>query len=102
MSAPAEQLDPRDETTLDMRSSGSSFARIARALGFGSAREANDAFHRAMRRRPLPERKRIRSAEFARLEELERSVRDAADVAADTRAKRLHTIERLRDRLLGD
>ena len=94
--------DSRDDDALDLRSSGASFARIARSLGYGRARDANEAFHRAMQRRPLGERQTIRTAEFARLDDLERVVRDDGRLTAEELAKRLHTIDRLRDRLLAN
>lgn len=94
--------DVRDQAALELRSAGSSFAKIARSLGYGRAREANDGFHRAMGRLPLADRRVVRSAEFARLDELERTVRDDDRLSTDAMAKRLHTIDRLRDRLLAD
>jgi hypothetical protein len=92
----------RDREALELRSAGTSFAKIARSLGYGQARDANDGFHRAMRLLPLAERRVVRSAEFARLDELERTVRGDDRLTSETMAKRLHTIDRLRDRLLAD
>ena len=102
MTTATPDSDARDDDVLQLRSSGASFARIARSLGYGRAREANDAFHRAMLRRPIGERHEIRTAEFARLEDLERVVRGDDRLTADELAKRLHTIDRLRDRLLAN
>jgi hypothetical protein len=92
----------RDDQVLDLRSSGSSFAAIARSVGFAGAREANAAFHRALGRCSIQDRRTIRDAEFARLESLEQRVRADTRLAADRREKRLHTIDLLRDRLLAN
>lgn len=92
----------RDDTVLVLRSSGATFASIARSLGLTGARDANAAFHRALRRQTVPDRRAIRDAEFARLEALEQQVREDTRLTTDRRAKRLQTIDRLRDRLLAN
>lgn len=85
-----------------MRCSGTSFARIARSLGMAHASDANAAFHRALNRRPAAERQTIRQAEFGRLDALEQRVRADDALTDDRRDKQLHTLNRLRDRLLAD
>ena len=44
-----------DDTALELRRSGRSFAAIAKKLGLTRASEANDAFNRALRTRPTDE-----------------------------------------------
>lgn len=104
--SPRDALEPvapdvADDRVLDLRSSGSSFAAIARSLGLPGAGEASVAFHRALSRRPHQERRAICDAEFARLELLEQRVRSDTRIAAGVRDRRLGTIDRLRDRLLA-
>lgn len=94
--------DEQDDQALELRSSGASFSRIAKEIGFDTARQANDAFHRALVRRPAAERTTIRNAESARLDALEQRVRRDTVIEADDRAKRLRAIDRLRNRLLTD
>lgn len=91
-----------DEQALLLRRQSKGFGRIAAILGFSRANDANEAFNRALRRRPPEEQVKIRSEENGRLDRL----RDA--VAADTKrtkeevATRLRAIERLRSRLMSD
>lgn len=98
----ATETTELDEQALVLRRQSKGFRRIAEALGLSRANDANEAFNRALRRRPPEEQAVIRREENDRLDRL----RDA--VAADTNrtkeeiAKRLRAIDRLRARLMSD
>ena len=92
----------RDEQVLELRVHGKSFAGIAKTLGFGRPYEANDAFNRALRRKPAAERDTLRSSELIRLDALAEAVRANLEMAPDDVARRLRTLDRMRARLLAD
>ena len=91
-----------DEQALALRAKSKGFGTIAEALSLARAADANEAFNRALRRRPPEEQATIRADEHRRLDRL------AAAVGADTERskedvdKRLQAIERLRVRLMAD
>ena len=99
---PTELDEQVDDQALALRRKSKGFGAIAQALNLSRAHDANEAFNRALRRRPSEEQATIRSEENGRLDRL----RDA--VAADTTrskeeiAKRLRAIDRLRARLMSD
>jgi len=59
-----------DDTALELRRSGRSYAAIAKKLGLTRASEANDAFNRALRTRPTDEQVVLREEESLRLDKL--------------------------------
>ena len=91
-----------DEQALVLRSQSKSFAKIAESLGLGRADEANEAFNRALRRRPLEEQATIRAAENARLDRLQRAVTADEKRTREDIDRRLRAVERLRTRLMSD
>ena len=98
----AERVVARDEEALVLRMQGRAFGTIAKTLGMDRAAEANLAFNRALRRRPAEVQDVIRVEENSRLDRLAISVRTDDALNEDETAKRLHTIEVLRARLMTD
>lgn len=91
----------QDDEVLALRSKGASYGRIATQLNLGRAANANEAFLRALRRRPKSEQTALRESELTRLASLEAGVNNNADLNKTDRARRLQTIGKLRERLLG-
>ena len=91
-----------DEQVLALRTQSKSFAKIAGSLGLGRADDANEAFNRALRRRPLEEQATIRAAENVRLDRLQRAVAADENRTKDDIDRRLRAVERLRTRLMSD
>ncbi len=85
-----------DEQALVLRGQSKGFRTIADALGVGRPTEANEAFNRALRRRPPDEQAAIRSEENRRLDRLADAVRADSARSTDEVDKRLRAIERLR------
>ena len=92
----------RDDKALRLRASGKSFVAVAKALGYGRAHQANDAFNRALRRKPLGERESLRREELARLDTMAEGVRESQQLGPDDVIRRLRTVERLRVMLLAE
>jgi hypothetical protein len=92
----------RDDEVLALRGQGKSFAGIAKALGFNRPSQANQAFNRALRRRPAFEQDGLRQRELGRLDALIVGVKANGELAPDEVARRLRTVERLRAKLLAD
>ena len=91
-----------DEQVLVLRSQSKGFGKIADALGLAKPSEANEAFNRALRRRPPDEQATIRSEENRRLDRLANAIKtDEARTPEDV-DKRMRAIERLRTRLMAD
>ena len=91
-----------DEQALALRTQSRSFAKIAESLGLSRADDANEAFNRALRRRPLDEQATIRVAENARLDHLQRAVTADENRTQEDIDRRLRAVERLRTRLMSD
>lgn len=83
-----------------MRREGRSFGAIAKALGFDRARDAHEAFLRALRRLPRDEQDLVRAEELERLDRLARRLQEAADDDADLERK-LRVVDRLRRAVRG-
>jgi hypothetical protein len=64
-----------EDKVLELRDQGKGFAGIAKTLGLGRACDANDAFNRALRRKPPAQRDALRGREPTRLEALVDRVR---------------------------
>jgi hypothetical protein len=92
----------RDAEALQLRTSGKSFASVARALGYEKARDANLAFNRALRRLPGGELDAARVAEGKRLDKLVVRINTSADLSDDESTRQLRVVDRLRARLLAD
>jgi hypothetical protein len=108
---PAQPFAPRvvtdaaaelEQRALTMRTAGKSYTNIARALGLGGPREAHDTFSRAVRHQPSKERAALRSAESSRLDKLAKKTKARADLTAEQVARRLRSIERLRQTVMSD
>ncbi len=91
-----------DEQALVLRRQSKGFGKIAAALGLSRANDANEAFNRALRRRPPEEQATIRSEENDRLDRLRTAVTADSERTKEEVEKRLHAIERLRARLMRD
>ena len=88
-----------DKAVLELRSSGRSFAFIARTLNMGKARDANAAFLRAVRGAKPAEAKRLRTEELARLQQLEDKLRGDRELAPFDLDKQLDVLKALRAQL---
>jgi hypothetical protein len=91
-----------DDTALELRRSGSSFAALAEKLGLARASEANDAFNRALRTRPSEEQVVLREEESLRLDKLATKVQSRTDLAEEDVNRQLRTITRLREALVAE
>jgi ANTAR domain/GAF domain len=91
-----------EDKVLELRVQGKSFTGIAKTLGLGRPHEANDAFNRAMRRKPPTERDALRGRELIRLDALADGVRAHPERGPDGVARRLRTVARLRTMLMTD
>jgi hypothetical protein len=91
-----------DDDALRLRASGKSFGAIAKALGYERSDQANEAFNRALRRRPPKQRKKLRDEELVRLDAMADGVRSRPQLEPDDIARRLRGVERLRTLLLAD
>lgn len=89
-----------DALVLELRCAGRSFPTIARTLGLARPDDANAAFVRAVRRRPVRDRDRLCRDEMERLDLLEARVRDDRDLAPFDRDVQLERVARLRARLV--
>lgn len=90
-----------DDRVLELRSRGRSYGAIAKTVGFERAREAHEAFQRALRRRPIREQSTLRVEELRRLDLLARRIETNPNLTADALARKLRALDRLRDRLLA-
>jgi AraC-like DNA-binding protein len=90
-----------DNLALELRSTGTSFARIAKRLGYERTGQAVAAFTRSLRAKPQRERARIRKQEFKRLDAMAVSLRENEALDTETRERRLAVVERLRKALLA-
>ncbi len=91
--------DDRDQIVLDLRSTGRSFAFIARTLNIGTTRDARAAFLRAVEQAPATDRSRRRGEELARLQKLEDGLRGDGSLAPFDRDRQLDILKRLRSQL---
>ena len=82
-----------------LRTEGNSFADIAKTVGVGRSQDAFKLFVGAVEKRPVPQRKKLRAEESARLDVLERRIRRNSD--ADQRDRKLASLGRLRRLLAG-
>ena len=96
----AKDVMAQDEQALALRSSGKSFSTIAKTLGYDRSHEANEAFLRALRRKPAAARSDLRDAEAARLEALATKIQARDDLSPAQTQKRLRAVERLRQTLM--
>ena len=96
----AKDVVAQDEQALALRSSGKSFSTIAKTLGYDRSHEANEAFLRALRRKPAAARSDLRDAEAARLEALATKIQARDDLSPAQTQKRLRAVERLRQTLM--
>ena len=92
----------RDDRVLQLRERGRSFAGIAKELGYERTVDANDAFNRAVRERPEPERSTLRGREERRLDLLAERTRRRPDLRPRDVERRLAGIEALRVRLMAE
>lgn len=104
MAAEPTEGDPTeiDEHALVLRRQSKGFGKIAEALGLSRPNDANEAFNRALRRRPPEDQVTIRSEENGRLDRLRDAVSADDHRTKDEVDKRLRAIEGLRARLMRD
>ena len=93
-----ESIDT-DDQVLALRSQSMRFGKIAETLGIGRATDANEAFNRALRRRPPEEQVTIRSEENRRLDRLANAIKADESRTKQDVEKRMNAVERLRRRL---
>lgn len=98
----ATQPTELDERALELRRQSKGFGTIAQALGLSRANDANEAFNRALRRRPPEEQAAIRSEENDRLDRLRAAVKADTNRSKEEIAKRVRAVDRLRARLMSD
>ena len=91
-----------DDTALELRRSGRSFAAIAKKLGLTRASDAIDAFYRALRTRPTDEQVVLREEESLRLDKLAAKVESRTDLAQEDVKRQLRTVNRLREALVAE
>lgn len=99
MSDPSETVDER---VLQLRGEGQPYARISRDLGLERAADAQQAFRRALLRLPAVDAQPVRHAELARLDRLADRVRADPTRTDMDRARKLKTIERMRQHVSDD
>jgi hypothetical protein len=87
------------ERVIVLRSEGRSFAEIAKTVGVKRSQDAFKLFVDAVEQRPIPDRKKLRAEESARLDVLERRIRHNTD--ADQRERKLASLGKLRRLLAG-
>lgn len=97
-----ESTTDSDDRVLELRIQGRSFATIATTVGLVRPSRANEAFNRALRRKPVSERDGLRREELGRLDALANGVRADTALAPRDKARRLRTIDRLRAMLMED
>ena len=96
-------MDGNDATDerVELRAAGRAFASIARELDLDNGYQAILGFRRALARRPVEERSRLREQEFARLDRMAESVHSRGELSEEEINVRLATLERVR-RLLRE
>ena len=94
--------DANDDRVLELRSQGQSFGTIAKTLELDSPRDAHDAFHRALRRRPPAEQAVLRDQEVVRLDTLSRRLQGRPHLTDENLAAQLRVVGRIRDQLIED
>jgi hypothetical protein len=99
--APSGGGAEQDDMVLVLREQGRSFAGIARTLGMDGGLQANAAFNRALRRRPVSEQEGVRSHEIARLDALGERLRQREDLDEAEVARKMRSLDRLRKNLLS-
>jgi len=95
--------DPQvDETVLELRSAGKSYAAIARTLGFERSSHAVAAFNRSLRRKVPDEQERLRAQEADRLQALTQAIGGNGELDDETRSRRLAAVDRMRVKLYAE
>ena len=85
-----------EDQVVELRTQGRSYGAIAKTLGFDQPQQAQTAFHRAVRQRPLHEQRRLRDQELSRLDELAQQIRTLPHLTDQQVTARLRAVERLR------
>lgn len=86
-----------DAEVLVVREGGASYSAIARTLTLGRAVDAHRSFVHALSAYDGDERKRLIASEVARLDRLERRIRDRDAADADKVRRRLLGVDKLRE-----
>lgn len=86
-----------DAQALVLRESGNSYSAIARQLELGRALDAHRSFLRALGTLDGPERQRLVGNEEARLDRLERRIRDRDAADPEKVTRRLAGVDKLRE-----
>jgi len=89
----------RDEHVLALRDEGRSFSAISLLVGLDGPGEANSAFNRALRCRPVSEQAWLRSREMSRLEAMALQVRGRDDLSVEEVVRRLRGLKHQRKAL---
>lgn len=91
---PAQEVDAQ---VLALREGGSSYSAIARQLELGRAVDAHRSFVRALGTLDGPARQRLVDHEEARLDRLERRIRDRDAAEPDKVTRRVKGVDKLRE-----
>ena len=91
-----------DEQALTLRNQSKGFGKIAEALGLRRPSDANEAFNRALRRRPPEEQATIRGEENRRLNRLAGAIKADESRSQEDIDRRMRAVDRLRARLMAD
>ncbi len=97
-----DQSEARDVEVLRLRNGGRAFARISRDLEFDRPHDAQLAFKRALLRLPASEQATVRKEETTRLNGMAARVEADTDRSPEERARRLKTIDRLRQLIAAE
>jgi hypothetical protein len=96
-SGPRQPRRNLDEEVVALRERGQTYSAVARALGMRRATNAQEAFIRAMRSLPEPQRKALHRREWERLDQLEARIRSRDAQEPVKMERHLVALEALRD-----
>ena len=96
-SRPSTEERKVGDRVIELRTEGSSFAAIAKAIGVDRSLDAFGVFVDAIGRRPAAERTKLRAEENKRLDVLEKRTRQNVDETE--RDRKLASVAKLRERL---
>jgi hypothetical protein len=93
----SDTIAATDDQALELRRAGRSYPAIAKTLGYAHARDALEAFRRALQRRDPDEQRQLRYQELQRLDALAEHLEARTDLTPEELATKLHAVDRLRE-----